>query len=313
MTLIAHWPLDDGRYKPSSIRDIASGGSGNHDGEITDWGHASFCPGGYGGRHLGQINQDGGYVHNVANEVDLRLTGEMTITVWAKADDYFYGWGTDFFASCSGSNDGTTPNNSLWVFGTDGRKLMFQWWQSGVWLTVTTSTNVLRYQGIQHLAASRYSILSNFGIRFFVDGVMVEDLDNGGSGYLGPNDGSNCTFYIGRRHDDINGRFSMDSVRVYDDPKIESDILTIYNEEIDEAHYNVASLVGDMNESSIDYGTNIINVPNEFNKENTDYNTTHINVPTDSNRESGGDSKFFGNVIDTSVFSDREDSGWVTE
>jgi len=237
--IIAHWPIDNVKAKESTVvRDIVEGGSGNHDGAITTWGYSSFNPGGVNGRNLGYINQYGGWVQNIGNPDDFRVNGELSVMGWACPDQYT-GWNqTNLLASCDGTKTGDTTQNSPWCFDVSGRKLRLYWYTSGAWVVVSTTNVVTSRQGFQHFAAVRYEITpgspSTYGIRFYVDGQLVEDVDNGGAGFSGPVGGESSVPYLGRRQDLVTTYQSdtwIDSFRFYNGALGDSDILAVFQEE----------------------------------------------------------------------------------
>jgi hypothetical protein len=244
---LAHWPLNDRRGKPATphtVLDVAAGGSGAHDGQVTTWSSAEMQPGGVGGAHLGRMNQYGGWVQNISNPSDLRLNGEVSVLAWGSPDQYA-GWNnTNLLASCDGARTGATTENSPWVFDVTGRKLRFYWYTSSAWVVVQTAVGVMYRQGMQHFGAVRYEITpgspSTYGVRFYVDGQLVSDADNGGAGYAGPVGGENSVPYLGRRQDLVTtyqSDTSLDSVRFYDSALSGDDVLAVYEEEVQETRY----------------------------------------------------------------------------
>lgn len=243
MTLLAHWPLNDGRNRPATpqtIQDIAAGGSGSHSGQITAWGYESrLQPGGVGGCHQGRIVSliAGGWVQNIGNPSDLQLLGEMSVCAWGQNNQYGgWDWGTVILASCSGDNN-SEAENSAWVFAVAARKLEFYWYSgAGSVLTkVTSPASLVSMQGFQHFAATRYLVSpGKYGVKFYVDGSLVYTDDNSGAGYDPPTGCGNSIPYIGRRKDFVISNYiglSYDSVRIYDNVLADADVLNIFNAE----------------------------------------------------------------------------------
>lgn len=247
MTLIAHWPIDDTMgYNASSCRDIAGGGSGAHDGSYVLGSSSQVLPGGYGGRHFLAYGGFGnyGWIDSIANPSDLRITGSLTICGWFWTDWFtsafgVYDWTVSFrkFVTCSAVDTGSPDSNNLYYFRNYNGKIMLTW-QNGANNVVFTETTdqVLLNVGPQHIAVVRYNIVdANYGVRFYLNGELVEDVDNGGGGWLGPEGGANCVPYIGR---DINERnfhtLFLDSIRVYNEELDDEAIGLVYAAEAPE-------------------------------------------------------------------------------
>jgi Concanavalin A-like lectin/glucanases superfamily len=233
MVLLAHWPIDDGAYdQPTVTRDIAGGGSGAHDGvpdlSGASYGYGNYRAGGVGGRHMHKRgNSYMGSVRTIANPADFRLFGALTASAWLAPDGYYH-WYTYSRAivSCTGLDDNTAPENTLWEFrtnggATNGRGLEMRW-ENGAGVDVIVQSIAIAswpLQGWFHVAAERYEVTPGFwGVRFYLNGVLVDDQNNGGSGWPPPDGGGNSLPNIACTESWNGGyrEYFYDSVRVYD-------------------------------------------------------------------------------------------------
>lgn len=228
MVLLAHWPIDDGYVDaPTTTRDIAGGGSGAHDGVPNL--SSSFCyrPGGVGGHHLHKrSNSYEGSVASIANPADFRLLGELSVSGWLCPDDSYYWYTYDRVLACCDGIDETEAENRLWDFRTNGsatggRGLSLRW-ENGAGVDVRVDSISLASwptQGWCHVAAERYEVTPGFwGVRFYLNGVLVDTQDNGGAGWAPPTGGGNSLPFLARLNQSVGGyrEFKYDSVRVYD-------------------------------------------------------------------------------------------------
>jgi len=235
MVLLAHWPLDDGDYRPAppTARDVAAGGSGSHAGTYT-WGSGGLRPTGVGGHHF---ESDDSYIDSIGNPSDLILLGSVTAVSWLWCDDYYhFGYENRNVVSCVAVDDATIATNDAFWLRNNAFKLEFAW-QYGAGqtqVTATTSTSVLPYGKPSHVAAVRYQISPGFyGVKFYVDGILVDTQDNGGPGWAAPTGGSSCVPYVGYALTDNNRACYLDSVRIYDSEESTANILAIYDAEKD--------------------------------------------------------------------------------
>lgn len=240
MTLLAHWPIDDGIYRPSpaTVRDIAAGGSGAHDGEY-NWGtYGGLYPGGVGGRHFRADSSS--YVKNITNPSDLRLLGSITIMLWAWVEDlYHWDYGARRLVSCSVSDLGSEATNDCFLLRSSSYELLMSWQYSASQTTVnvTSIVDILPYSGPVHIAVVRYEISPGFyGVKFYLDGVLVDTQDNSGVGWPAPTGGGSCVPYIGRDVLTSSAAFFIDSVRIYDSEESDANILSVFDSETDIIH-----------------------------------------------------------------------------
>ena len=308
MTLLAHWPINDGRNRPATpqtIQDIAAGGSGSHDGQITTWGYESrLQPGGVGGCHQGRVVSliAGGWIQNIGNPSDLQLLGEMSVCLWGQNNQYGgWDWGATILASCSGYNN-SEAENSAWIFAVLNRKPEFYWY-SGASSTITyivTPTPALSMQGFQHLTAVRYLVSAGkYGVKFYIDGALVYTDDNSGAGYDPPTGCGNSVPYIARRRDGfvISNYLglSYDSPRIYDHALSDAEVLSIFNAE--EPYTRPA----------LDTGFGGLQ-----NGETPDYDTLYDEIPLGDSYQLGGteaESPYEDNQIGEFLTSEGADSG----
>lgn len=289
MTLLAHWPIDDGldRPSPATARDVAAGGSGAHDGTYV-WGTSSrLWAGGYSvgaGRSGKFLYSKYAYISSLANAADLRLLGDMTIAGWFWVDfievsSGFHEWndGVRKLVSCSVANDASEATNDCYDLRNNNHKLEFSW-QFGAGQTVVTvqSADILPYVGLAHIAAVRYEVTTGFyGVKFYINGVLADTQDNGGSGWAAPSGGGSCTPQLLRDSSGINSKILLvDSIRIYDSAENDAAILAIYNEEFRDTVFEL----------------------------DPDQETTDIGE--------GGDGY---NIVLNGPLSGREDSGWVAQ
>lgn len=247
MTLLAHWPIDDGldRPTPATARDVAAGGSGAHDGTYT-WGtYSELWAGGYtpdSNRVGAFLYSHYAYIDSIANPADLRLLGEMTISGWFWVDFHaiangFHEWddGVRKFVTCGAADDASEATNDCFDLRNNARKVEFGW-QFGAGQTQVTvqSADILPWIGPVHIAAVRYEVSVGFyGVKFYIDGVLVDTQDNTGSGWAGPTGGGSCLPRLLRDAAGINNRILMaDSIRIYDTAENDAAILAIYNAEL---------------------------------------------------------------------------------
>lgn len=325
MALVAHWPLDDHKGREgTSARDIAEGASGNHDGVVTFGYYSYWLPGGVGGKHFGDLNTYGGETTINNNPQDFRLTGEFSFMIWGACDQYS-GWNdTTVLGSCTGSNDGTPANNSLWSCEVAGRKLQIRWWDnvgsSWVYLgTVNGPGVVTSRQGFQHFAFVRYEISPGYyGVRFYVDGRMVFDDDYGGPGRAGPVDGSACTTYLGRRYDfriTYQSNLWYDSARFYNGVIDDAVVQAVYDAEVPVVRPDMTSLMPDVLDPTPTEDGSIYEVveidgaahANEAGQGGDEYHIVETE-PGEDRIESVGDYR----ILETGPLSIKARSGWWT-
>lgn len=234
MVLLAHWPIDDGYFgAPTVARDIAGGGSGAHDGvpniSSASYSYGNYRPGGVGGHHMHKrANSYEGSIASIANPSDFLLLGNIAVSCWVAPDGYYYWYSYDrVFATCEGDqNSELEADNMLWEFRTNngatgGRGLSFLW-EYGAGNDVRVDSISLAswpIQGWCHVGAERYEVTPGFwGVRFYVNGVLVDDQNNGGSGWPAPTGGANALPFVARKNTSNGGyrEWFYDSVRVYD-------------------------------------------------------------------------------------------------
>lgn len=242
MTLLAHWPFDDGHNNyPTTARDAAAGGSGSHEGTYTlsgtdyNW-YGRLTPGGVGGRVV--VNQAGsanGTVTAIQNPADLRLLGALTVMAWLHADDYYYWYEPTKVVNVTGIDE-TEAENDLWALEVAGvgRAVRLRWERStGVDVAALSTTGLMWLQGWTHVAVERYEVVAGkWGCRFYRDGQLFSTDDNGGAGYDPPTGGGNSLPYIGRDGAGQTTRqFVYDSIRVYDTAIGQASIQAVYDAE----------------------------------------------------------------------------------
>ena len=238
MSLLAHWPIDDGILDtPTTARDAAAGGSGSHAGTYDKTSYSTLLPGGVGGRHM--LCAFGGHIHSIGNPADFRnLHGEMTIAMWLWTDEFsstfgLYQWTDEIrrFVSCSIANGGSIVTNNSFLFRNNGRKLHISWQHdANVTETIETTSDVLYPCGPQHIAVVRYLISgSTYGVRFYRNGQEVEDRS---TGWTGPNGCDNAIPYIAKDYSGVNWlTLYFDSVRIYDEALNATAVEALYDSE----------------------------------------------------------------------------------
>ena len=241
MALLAHWPIDDGIFDQApSCRDIAGGGSGAHTGSyvIGDNYNGKLMPGGYGGRHLeawGGTFAYYGSVESIAYPEDLRILGALTISGWFWHEHAVYTWSSAQrkFVTCSVANGGTSATNNPFYLKNNGRKLVLTWQHStNTDVSVQSTSDILQPCGVQHITVVRYPIDAEFGVRFYLNGELVDDEDNGGGGWLAPDGGGSSIPYIARDNVGRNNRpLYLDSIRIYNEALSNEAVATLYDAE----------------------------------------------------------------------------------
>lgn len=237
MTLLAHWPLDDGTPTVSTARDAAAGGSGSHEGSYNHYFvlPGNLIPGGVGGQHL-YIRNGGNYgtIDSILNPSDLRLTGTMTVMCWFH-NDPTYVTAAQYIANCAGVDD-TEAENDLWDFRVDTSGRVHLYWENGAGVDVqTTSGNDLWVvQGWTHIAAVRYEVVAGkWGTKFYANGQLHSTDDNTGAGYDPPTGGGNSLPFVGKKNTSYNTRRThVDSIRVYDTAESQPNIEAVYDTEV---------------------------------------------------------------------------------
>jgi hypothetical protein len=227
MTLLAHWKIGGapGAYlNGQQATDAAGGGSGFHHGLYS----LNVSSGGFldppGVDGLGMRNRaysSYGTIYSIANNADfIALKGDMTVMAWYRTDNSTYNQDTMYIASCGGSGE-TSDLNHQWLLEVRTGNALRLFWEygAGVDAAVQSANDILPVRTwYTHVAAVRYEIVPGFyGVRFYVNGVLVDTQTNGGAGYAAPTDGSNSPTYVGRSGDSqATQTFYIDSVRVYD-------------------------------------------------------------------------------------------------
>lgn len=236
MTLLAQWDLTEGPYQePTTAIDSAGGGSGSHDGTYV-WGtsiHIGYKrPGGLGPWYFESGN---GRIDPFSNNSDFLLYAEMTVMAWfIKPEDDTWDW---FPIICCGGDPAGADYNYPWCMDFRGvtDQVSFRWESSeGTWQDPRMSSGNVNPIGWNHLVAARYVVTgSNLGVRFYLNGALVNTDDNGGSGYPPPTGGSLSTLFIAQYASLSNAnRPGLAGIRVYDNELNLSQIQAVYNAEI---------------------------------------------------------------------------------
>lgn len=237
MTLLAHWKMGDGRAGgPSVAKDAAAGGSGAHDGTYNLTSTYVFPGGPYGG-HLYSTYQ-GGYIYNILNPADLRILGELTISAWVHHWDEYLGWqtGVHYVCVCHKSAWSTEADNNPWYFCVYNQALYLSWQYGSVPTGVAVQSTVELKGKWSHVAVKRYEISPGYyGVKFYIDGQLVETMDNGGPGWPGPTGGGNALPFMGRNEANLQAyyvHYHSTSIRIYDEALLDEDIEDIYDTEL---------------------------------------------------------------------------------
>jgi hypothetical protein len=244
MTLLAHWKFDEGAAVTgiTSAIDSVAGGSGSHSGTygFTTGSLGRLVPGGVGGRHLRCISgTGGGVITSIGNPSDFRIASLFTAMFWFGFDatTQLYSGSTRKIFNCTGINDVDAVQNDWFDIRLFAPYAIQVRWETapGVRVTVTSANYILHRNGWMHIAVVRYEVTPGFvGVRFYINGVLVDTQDNGGAGFSVPVGGSSALPYIGRDgYANDTGIIHIDSLRFYDTVENVATILGIYNDEID--------------------------------------------------------------------------------
>jgi len=229
MVLLAQWNLDEGPEDvPTTAIDSAAGGSGSHDGTYTLGGKVA---GGLGPWHLTAASSN--YVTSFLNDADLHLLGEMTVMCWyMKPGNDYWGGGSSALAMVGSGSSGSENYNYNYLFDFNGGEDFVLRWESaeGVWHVPASGTGILSPWGWNHVAAARYDIAGNLGVKFYVDGQLVMTDDNGGPGYSPPTNGTLSEMMIGRYGGNANTLMAhMCELRIYDEERSQAQIEAVYD------------------------------------------------------------------------------------
>jgi hypothetical protein len=252
MAFLAHFKFADApAQNATTALDSEGGGTGSHSGTYSftsPVSNGSIMPGGIEGRHVRIQNADSGSVTSLGNIADLRITGEMTVAFWYYTED------TDSWhpiIEINGINE-TQAENKLFAVNRESTGRLSMKWENGAGVDVdVNSINniVIDFDRWLHCAVVREANGGNFNVKFYVNGVLVDTQDNGGSGYAGPDGGGNSLGFIGRDQASTEpvGTFRFDSLRIYNSAENATTILGIYNSELAEWE----ALVSRKNEQTI--------------------------------------------------------------
>jgi len=233
MTFLAHYLFNEAPVQEATTAiDIEAGGSGPHNGTYTFSSPSSrggLEPGGIGGRHTWISLNDSGSVTGLGNINNLRISGAMTMSFWYYSDNI------DAWHPIMEMNgvDETQPENKLFGVSRETSGRLAMKWENGagVDVNVFSSNNIVEVlDQWYHCAVVRKANGGNFDVLFYVDGTLVDTQDNGGSGYAGPDGGTNSFGFIGRDQasTEPSGAFRIDSLRLYDTALSAGDINSIY-------------------------------------------------------------------------------------
>jgi type II secretory pathway pseudopilin PulG len=203
---IAHWKLDE------TIGLTASDSEGGHDGTLVN--EATWSPGNLdGGLLFDGIND---YV-NVPHDNNLLLTGEMTFTAWANTLDVSNGYKAIIAKD--------TPGNgaSNYWFGIESDELVFGFWVSGAFRSVTTSGANLTAGNWKHLAASFSNVTDE--VLLYIDG---EEIQVGSITFEPTTETSDL--WIGKSVDGEYWNGTLDDVRIYNRALTAGEIDELYTE-----------------------------------------------------------------------------------
>jgi hypothetical protein len=236
MVLLAQWDLDEGPYQePTTAVDSAGGGSGSHDGTYV-WGSSIWI--GYksaGGLGPWCFESGNGRIDPFLNNADFLLYGAMTAMAWfmKPPDDTW-----DYFPiMCFQGATVGADYNSLFTMDFRGvtDQLSFRWESAeDVWQDPRMSSGNVNPIGWNHLVAVRYVASGqNLGVRFYLNGALVNVDDNAGAGYPPPTGGLLSTLFIAQYASLSNAnRPRLAGIRVYDDEQSLAQIQAVYNAEL---------------------------------------------------------------------------------
>lgn len=228
MTLIAKWNLDDGPGEQPTTAVDSSGHSNSHSGTYVHSTGYGLRPGGATSNRRCFAARDISRVDSILNPADLRLTGVMTVSVWAEPHG-----DNSVFASC-GVNSELEADNYLWMVGTYASRRLWFFWEQGVGVDVivpsdpNVRTLVFSWQNFAFVRRL-FSGGPNLEVEFFVDGISVGVNDNSGAGITPPTGGSNSVPRVGTNSQLSSDEVLISQVSVWDEARSAAQILSEYN------------------------------------------------------------------------------------
>lgn len=245
MALLAHWKTNEHVHTGATTAvDSAAGGSGAHNGTYSHAGVPSvlggLSGGGPYGRHVRGDVLGYGSIGSIAFPADFRILGEVSAACWIRPTYPPNSSGTwsKYLVNCSGTDE-TSAQNDLWSFEQiNGLALRMRWENgSGVDVNVDSGAGTIPLGPVGdwcHVAAVRYAIGGNFGVRFYVNGALVANNNNGGPGFGAPTGGASSVprvHQLGTTVEQYGHAYA--SVRVWNSAENDASILAVYNAEKD--------------------------------------------------------------------------------
>ena len=223
MTFLAHWKIGgspgSGLDGQPAI-DSAAGGLGAHNGVYRVTTEESITST-HGYDEYQSLRGSGsgtdGIIDTIANVSDLQLTGTYTVMFWFMPrnvlDNGMYVY------SVGASGESLETNFLVHIEARSNGSIRVFWeYDAGTDVNVYSVTELISVIRWHHVAVVRYPISSNYGVKFYIDGVLADTQNNGGAGYPAAADGSSTAAYIGRTATDSTAvnYYNLDSIRVYD-------------------------------------------------------------------------------------------------
>lgn len=199
--------------------DSAAGGSGAHNGTYRVTTTESITPTGYDEKQSLRcsLSTSDGIIDSFANISDLQLTGTYSVMFWFMPRNAI-GNGMYVF-SVGGTTEDQAENILIHIEGrSTGAFRVFWEYGSGSNVDISSATGLISAIRWYHVAVIRYPIAANYGVKFYINGVLADTQDNGGTGYTAADGGTNGLGYIGRTPGDSSAfnYYNVDSIRVYD-------------------------------------------------------------------------------------------------
>lgn len=236
MTFLAHWKISGtpgASMNGQAAVDSAAGGSGAHDGvyRLTDVEALGVVGYDENLSLQGSISTTDGIIDSIANVSDLQLTGTYSVMAWflpvniLNNDMYIFNVG--------GSGETLATNHLIWIEVLSNGAIRVLWeYGAGTNVDISSTSGIISAIRWHHIAVIRYPIAANYGVKFYIDGVLVDTKDNGGPGYTPAAGGTSATAYIGRTADDSGAadHYRVDSIRVYDTDE-SANVINVYTTE----------------------------------------------------------------------------------
>jgi len=147
----------------------------------------------------------------------LQLTGTYSVMFWFMPRNIINN--SMYVFNVGGSGETQALNHLIFIeVRLNGAIRVFWEYGSGTNVDIYSTANLINAMRFHHVAVIRYPIAANYGVKFYIDGVLADTKDNGGTGYTAADGGTSALGYIGRTAEDTTAAnyYNVDSVRVYD-------------------------------------------------------------------------------------------------